>query len=265
MDLDDVLEDLLKGAWKRARRAGRRRSTRRVLVLAASLGLMLVFGLSAAVAGIVLTGLLRTLLVVGLLALALVGVAGLLWAWQDAGSERRATARQARRRRRRRAGRSRGGAPANDDVLQVPSRPQADVADLPEDVRADWRRLHQAQGLVDELAADGWIDPASLSEVDELVARLRRLLATDQRTAELGGRQTTRLRDQVGDLADLLVALADEAVAHQAEEVSGHGAAATLDQARERMVALRSARREVEDLERPTDRGSSSEATGPLG
>lgn len=130
---------------------------------------------------------------------------------------------------------------------------EAHLARLPREVRGDWRRMEQARELVGELCEEGWVSADAVAELDEHVARLRRALDVDRRSRELGGRASSRLAGQVADLADLLVALADEGVDQQAELVAASTAPATLAQARDRMVALRAARREVEDLDRPRE------------
>ena len=71
------------------------------------------------------------------------------------------------------------------------------------------------------------------------------LLAADRRAVELGGTPSAALRTQVGELADLLVALAVEAVEHRTEEVGQASAPATLRDATDRLSSLRAARREV--------------------
>lgn len=164
-----------------------------------------------------------TLLVV----IVVLGIAGLAWTWRDVRRRRDAQVR----------------APATGAVAA------RELGRLPADVRDDWRRLQRARELLAGLVADGWVDPAAIAEVDELTVRLHGILVAERDSEALGGRGAPDVERQVEDLADLLVALADEALAHQADETRGHAAAATLEEARTRMTALRSARREVEQLD----------------
>lgn len=124
-------------------------------------------------------------------------------------------------------------------------RERARLARLPDHLRDDWRRLEHAHDLVEGFAAQGWIEPVAVTEVADLVARLERLLAADRATDELGGRRSDSLEQQVRDLTDLLVALADEAVEHQATLTSDDPVPATLAEARERLTATREAYREL--------------------
>jgi hypothetical protein len=120
---------------------------------------------------------------------------------------------------------------------------------MPVEVRDDWRRLERARALVGQLADDGWITSGAVVELDGHVVHLQKVAWADHRARELGGRESDRLAHQVADLADLLVALADEAVDHQADVAAGARAPVTLAQARDRLVALREARVEVREAE----------------
>lgn len=115
------------------------------------------------------------------------------------------------------------------------------IARLPERMQADWTRLERARVLVDAFAEQGWVEPASLMEVEGQVERLEHLLAADRRTDALGGTPSSDLDDRVRELADLLVALADEAVEHQAALVSDIPVPATLAEARARLAHAREA------------------------
>lgn len=255
MDLDDVLEDLLKGARRavrdrrrdaRGHRARRRsvdptRAVRRVaptLALIAGLWWLAVAGLSAVILVLVLDDGVGAALAIG--ALATLGLVPAGWGLR----QRRARARMEAETRATRA---------------ATRRAEERAAAMPAAVRDDWRRLERARSLVGDLAADGWVSPEAVAELDGHVAHLRKLLAADHRTRELGGRPSHRAAEQVAELADLLVALADEAVEHQVELADGARAPATVAQARERMAVLRAARREVEDADRGP-RGTTSTA-----
>lgn len=246
MDLDDLLEDLLEDAAKAARRGARKvvsgtRPTRRRVrrTVRATTAVMAITMLTAAAALLAIgdPGAIR--LVLG--ALALLG--GLVSA-AAAGITQIADRRDPDVRRER--------AMARGEL--TPDMLDEDLSELPKDVRGDFRRLLQARRLVQDLAADGWVDPPSMLEVDGEVARLHRLLVVDRRAKSLGGRPSPVLRTQVGDLADLLVALADEAVEHQADAmVQASTTAVTLADARDHLQALREARavvREVDERQR---------------
>ena len=241
MDLDDVLEDLLKGArraWRDRTGRGLEARTRRwapTLALVAGAWWTVAFGLGA-LTSILVAESAAVPILLGVVASAGIPVAG--WGVVE------------RRRRHRRRVEERARARA--------ARPD----DLPREVRADWRRMGQARELVAELAAEGWVAPAAVAELDGHVDHLEKVLLADHRTRELGGRSSSRLAGQVADLADLLVALADEAVEHQAEVTAGARAPATLAQARDRMATLRAARREVADAERHVGGQRGTTSTG---
>jgi hypothetical protein len=117
---------------------------------------------------------------------------------------------------------------------------------LPADVAGDWNRLRQAQALVEDLAGDGLVDPAAVAELGSTAEQLRVLLVADRRASQLGGSPSAPLRTQVADLADLLVALAVEAVDSRTEEVGPAATPVTLREATDRLASLRAARAEVE-------------------
>ena len=117
---------------------------------------------------------------------------------------------------------------------------------LPEDVRARWVRLQDAWRLVSELAGEGVVEPSALLEARRSIERLEDLLVADARTEGVGGQRSEPLRRQLAELVDLLVALADEAVDHQATLAGDWRAPATLVEARERLAAQRQAYRELE-------------------
>lgn len=128
---------------------------------------------------------------------------------------------------------------------EATDRERARLERLPAHLHDEWRRLQHAHGLVEGFAAEGWIEVAAVTEVGDQVARLERLLAADRATDELGGRRSEGLERQVRDLTGLLVALADEAVEHQATLASDHPVPATLAEARDRLAATREAYRDL--------------------
>lgn len=244
MDLDDVLEDLLKNARRAVRdrqlpqraRASRGRGgqlARRWVPLAAMIvGLWWValVGLLTVGAFAFTDGAAEGAIAIAMGLLGLFGVVLAGWG-----------ATEARRRRQ-----------EQQDARQAKSRAKqagARAAAMPPEVRGDWRRMEQARELVRDLAEDGWVDPAALAELDTHVAHLQKLLWADHRARELGGRPSEGLARQVADLADLLVALADEAVDAQADVAAGARAPVTLAGARDRMTVLRAARQEVEQAD----------------
>jgi hypothetical protein len=264
VDLDDLLEDLLDGAADVARRRARRvrqQAARRTAVLrrrlrrlarAAGAAVAAIFGaltlalaLAGTPGGVRLAGAALT----ALLAVVAGGVA--LAAHRAERRDPRSRASRARRRRGagRRAGRpvQAGRAGQTGRAGTGPFLDDEVAAGVPRDVAADWDRLLQARRLVQDLAHDGCVEGTSLLEVDGLVLRLHRLLVADERTRQLGGRPSPALRQQVGELADLLVALADEAVELQVQQVTATTSVpVTLADARDHLLALRDARRELD-------------------
>jgi hypothetical protein len=167
---------------------------------------------------------------------------------------------QARRiRRRRRAARDVAAPPPRARV----ERPAAEVPSgdhelerLPPEMRDQWRLLEQARDLVVGFAEQGWVEREALVHVDEHTARLRRLLEADARTDLLGGTSSATLRRQVEELGALLVALADEAVEHQASLASDDPVPVTLAEARDRLATTTTAYQELSgpearDLQQP--------------
>lgn len=273
MDLDDLLEDLVEdvadAARRRVRRVGREASRRtqvarrRVRRAARAGGLVVAAVFGALSATLALAGApggvrLFAAALAALVALTAGGVA--LAAHRAERRDPRSRASRARRRRTRlgrrlharrrgRAGRrtrTRDGREATDEIEL------AEVSQVHPDVQDEWERLLQARRLVRDLTADGWIVAASGLEVDSDVLRLYQLLVADARTARLGGRSAPQLHRQVGELADLLVALADEAVRTRVLDAEGEMTLpATLADAQDHLVALRTARQEVEQIDRP--------------
>lgn len=124
-----------------------------------------------------------------------------------------------------------------------------ELAQMPPDVAGDWKRLRRAQALVDDLAGEGLVDAAAVAELSSTAQQLHVLLVADERAAQLGGSPSAALRTRVADLADLLVALAVEAVEHRTAEVGAATAPATLREATDRLRSLRMAREEVEGVD----------------
>lgn len=241
MDLDDLLEDLWEDVFDDARRrAGtateqlRRRARvpafRRRMREAAMWGSGAWFTMFAGMgvaSEVAIDGGWGTALAIVLGGLALPAVPTGVWAWRTR-SRDEAAAREADARRRVRQERD----------------------ELPADVVADWKRLRRAQVLVEDLARQGYVDVQSLGEQMALVGELRTLLVADRRASELGAAPSTQLRRQVADVADLLVALAAEAVEHRTVQVGASSTPATLRDARERLASLRLARAEVDAVDR---------------
>jgi hypothetical protein len=242
VDLEDLLEDLLDEAGRAARRGAKRvvRSTaparrgirRGVRAVAVVLAVMLL-GLGGLLLAVGDPGALRTIL-------------GALLVAGGVGSGGVGAVTQLLERRDPEVAREKAAA----EGLLTPDMLDDDLAELPRDVRAEFRRLLAARGLVQDLAHDGWVASRAVMEADGEIARLHRLLAAERRATRIGGSPSPLLRQQTADLADLLVALADEAVKEQAEalaETTTTGA--TLTDAREHLVALREARAEVRATE----------------
>jgi len=124
---------------------------------------------------------------------------------------------------------------------------------LPPAIRDEWRRLEGARDLVVKFADDGWVERAALLHVDDHVARLEQLLEADASVERLGGDPSATLRRQVEELRALLVALADEAVEHQASLASDDPVPATLAEARERLATTTQAYRELRGPEAERD------------
>ncbi|MFF2085748.1 hypothetical protein ACFVVM_18380 [Nocardia sp. NPDC058176] len=119
---------------------------------------------------------------------------------------------------------------------------------LPARLQLPWNRLAQAWDVISELQRRGWVDPDSTSGLPRSMAHLHQLAVADGMTDHLGGRQSGAVEKQINRLADLLVALADEAVEHQAAISAGDYTPATLAAAAERLAADRAAYRELMEL-----------------
>ncbi len=130
-------------------------------------------------------------------------------------------------------------------VHHAPPPPPA--PQLPMRLQRPWNRLFQAWNVVGELQRQGWIDPGSTRGLPESMARLHRLAVADGLTDHLGGRRSSTVEQQISRLGDLLVALADEAVEHQAT-VGTDFAPATLAAAAQRLAADSAAYRELMEL-----------------
>lgn len=119
---------------------------------------------------------------------------------------------------------------------------------LPTRLQAHWIRLDQAWNVVTELQRQGWVDADSTRGVPQSMSRLYQLGVADGMTDNLGGRRSSAVEQQLNRLADLLVALADEAVDHQAAISATDFAPATLTAAAQRLAADSAAYRELMEL-----------------
>ncbi len=119
---------------------------------------------------------------------------------------------------------------------------------LPPRLQPAWNRLSQAWNVVTELQRQGWVDADSTRGLPQSMARLHQLGVADGMTDHLGGRRSSSVEQQIGRLADLLVALADEAVEHQATIGAGDFTPATLAAAAQRLAADSAAYRELMEL-----------------
>lgn len=242
MDLEERLEDLLDDATGAARRQARRvNDSTRVVRRRARRTVRAVGGVSAAVLLLLAIAMANIGDPGGVqLFLALMALVPALVAGGAATAAHLADRRDPQVQRQR----------ALAQGLPDPTPVEEELHDLPRDVRRDWDRLLQARRLVQDLAHEAFVEARTVMEVDGMVARLHRLLVADRRATRLGGRASTGLRTQVAELADLLVALADEAVQLQVETTAGGSAlAATLADAHENLVLLREARQEVRRLD----------------
>ena len=240
MDLDDLLEDLwedvLGDARKKASRANAelRRKARlpafrrrvREFALWGSGAWVAVFGGGAVATELAIDGGLGTALAIVLGGLALPGVGTGTWAWRTRTRDR-AVKREA----------------------EATRRARQEQDDIPADLVGEWKRLRRAQVLVEDLAEQGLVDATAIGEQTAMVSELQQLLVADKRASDLGAEPSVRLRAQVADLADLLVALAAEAVDSRTAEVEAGGAPATLRDARDRLVSLRAARAELDAVD----------------
>ncbi len=139
----------------------------------------------------------------------------------------------------------------NEHRARTQTEAENRVRRLPERLRGPWQRLVEAEALVMSLADQGWIEALSLSELQGEIERLEALAIADHKTDMLGGDVTESVDRRIGQLIDLLVALADEAVEHQAVIASDGHIPATLAEAKDRMRHTRVA---YQDLMRLTSR-----------
>lgn len=106
-----------------------------------------------------------------------------------------------------------------------------DTSGFPAAVVDDWRRLHAARRTLLNLAVDGWIDAATLADVEGRTSRLGALL-------ELGSwddpDDVRELHARVRDLSDLLFGLGDLVVERQ-ERPGAAWAPVTLAQAHDHL------------------------------
>ncbi|WP_410870331.1 hypothetical protein [Nocardia sp. A7] len=139
--------------------------------------------------------------------------------------------------------------PAPPQQLIQPSPPMnVHSPQLPSRLQPHWNRLNQAWNVIAELQRQGWVDADSTRGVPQSMARLHQLGVADGMTDNLGGRRSTAVEQQLSRLADLLVALADEAVDHQATISATDFAPTTLTAAAQRLAADSAAYRELMEL-----------------
>ncbi len=143
---------------------------------------------------------------------------------------------------------ARAAAPPMPVRPRVPPPAPVSAPRLPPRLQPAWNRLAQAWTVVTELQRQGWVDADSTRGLPQSMARLHQLGVADGMTDHLGGRQSNSVEQQIGRLADLLVALADEAVEHQATIGAGDFTPATLAAAAQRLAADSAAYRELMEL-----------------
>ncbi|MGI8517123.1 MAG: hypothetical protein ACR2ME_02090 [Acidimicrobiia bacterium] len=117
-------------------------------------------------------------------------------------------------------------------------------------VRPEYQRLQAAHDQVTSLVTDGLIEGKVLSGVDDRIKELIRLHDADVSNQELGGSPSQLLREQVDQLTDLLVGLADAALDRRSAALdSDDQAAASLREALGQMRAEERGYRELDELE----------------
>jgi hypothetical protein len=122
--------------------------------------------------------------------------------------------------------------------------------EIPAELRSSYRRLIAANEQAKSLVADGVIDESVLAGIDERIVEVIHLLSADATNQELGGRPSTRLRDQVDELTELLVGLVDAAVDRRTAALdSDNQAALALREALGRMRAEERGYRELGELD----------------
>ncbi|MBA3362689.1 MAG: hypothetical protein H0T94_14730 [Acidimicrobiia bacterium] len=135
-------------------------------------------------------------------------------------------------------------------LRRKPADVEAPLADLPLTVRPEYRRLQTAHDQVTSLVTQGLIDENVMSGVDDRIKELIRLHDADVSNQELGGQPSRRLREQVDQLTDLLVGLADAALDRRSAALdSDDQAASSLREALGRMRAEERGYRELDELE----------------
>ena len=124
------------------------------------------------------------------------------------------------------------------------------LAKIPAEVRPGFRRLITAYEQAQIMVSDGIIDNAVLTGIEERILEAVRLLSADVTNEELGGRPSSRLRDQVDELTNLLVGLVDAAVDRRTAALdSDNQAALALREALGRMRAEERGYRELGELD----------------
>jgi uncharacterized membrane protein len=121
---------------------------------------------------------------------------------------------------------------------------------LPAELRPSYRRLMTAYEQARSLVTDHVIDDGILEGVEERIQEVIRLLAADVTNEELGGRPSAQLREEVDELTELLVGLADAALDRRTAALgSDDQAAAALREALGRMRAEEQGYRELGELD----------------
>jgi hypothetical protein len=132
----------------------------------------------------------------------------------------------------------------------APSATERTQPDLPSELRPGYRRLMTAYEQAGVLVADGLIDEGVLQGVEERIHEVIRLLSADVTNQELGGRPSSRLREEVDELTELLVGLTDAALDRRTAALdSDDQAAAALREALGRMRAEERGYREIGELD----------------
>lgn len=102
-----------------------------------------------------------------------------------------------------------------------------------------WQRLAKADEIVQGFGERGWITPEAMAEVDRRTEQVARRVGREERTAASG--DTHALVRDVRQLTELLVSLADEAIARQPSLAPETPVAVSLEDARERLSSTHAA------------------------
>jgi hypothetical protein len=122
--------------------------------------------------------------------------------------------------------------------------------EIPDEMRPSYHRLLGAYEQARTLVADGLIETNVFRGVGERIEEVVGLLSADVSNQELGGRPSARLREEVDELTELLVGLADAALDRRTAALdSDNQAAAALREALGRMRAEEQGFRELGELD----------------